>query len=252
VSDRVLVVIPTYNEAETLSKIVARVLASVPAAHILVVDDNSPDGTGRLADSLAGADPQIHVLHRAGKEGLGRAYIAGFRWALEAGYDVVVEMDADGSHQPEELPRLLRALAQADMVKGSRWMRGGSVVDWSMRREVLSRAANVWIMAAMNLPIHDATGGYNLFKAATLKRIDLDSIESKGYSFQVDMTRRVLENGGVVGEVPIEFHEREAGVAKMSGNIIQEALIQTAVWGYQRRSRQVKGWFSKARKVATQ
>jgi glycosyltransferase involved in cell wall biosynthesis len=248
-SDKVLVIIPTYNEAESISKIVARVLASVPEAHILVADDNSPDGTGRLADSLALVEPKIHVLHRAAKEGLGRAYIAGFKWALDAGYDVVVEMDADGSHQPEELPRLLKALAHADMVKGSRWMTGGSVVDWSLHREVLSRAANVWVMAAMNLPIHDATGGYNLFKAETLRKIDLDSIASKGYSFQVDMTRRVLENGGVVGEVPIEFHEREAGVAKMSGNIIQEALIQTAIWGFQRRSRQIKGWIAAARKA---
>jgi GT2 family glycosyltransferase len=236
---RVLVIIPTYNEVETLEKIIARVRHATPLAEILVADDNSPDGTGELADRLAQSDGQVHVLHRPGKQGLGVAYLAGFDWGLERGYDVLVEMDADGSHQPEQLPSLLAALDKADMVKGSRWMRGGTVVNWDKKRELLSRGANVWIQAAMDLPVHDATGGYNVYKASILRAIDLHDVASKGYTFQVDMTRRVMEAGGVVAEVPIEFCEREAGVSKMSGGIIKEALMRTAVWGAQRRWQQV-------------
>ncbi|MDR2619859.1 MAG: polyprenol monophosphomannose synthase, partial [Propionibacteriaceae bacterium] len=212
---RILVVVPTYNEAENITDIVARIRSSVPEADVLVVDDASPDGTGDIAATLGIADSQVYLLRRDAKAGLGKAYIAGFEWGLARRYDVLVETDADGSHQPEELPMLLAALVKADMVKGSRWMRGGRVVNWSRSRELLSRAANIWVMAAMNIPIHDATGGYNLFRADILRRIDLASIESVGYSFQVDMTRRVLEAGGRVAEVPIEFCERLAGVSKM-------------------------------------
>ena len=237
---RILVVIPTYNEVENLEMIVGRVRRAVPAAEILVADDNSPDGTGELADRLAQTDGQVHVLHRPGKQGLGMAYLAGFHWGLDRGYDVLVEMDADGSHQPEQLPSLLAALDKADMVKGSRWMRGGTVVNWDKKRELLSRGANVWIQAAMDLPVHDSTGGYNVYRASILRAIDLDGVASKGYTFQVDMTRRVMEAGGVVAEVPIEFCEREAGVSKMSGGIIKEALMRTAVWGAQRRGQQLR------------
>jgi len=239
-SGRILVIIPTYNEAETLDKIVSRARVSVPSADILVADDNSPDGTGDIADRLAQADPQVQVLHRLAKEGLGAAYLAGFRWGLDQGYDVLVQMDADGSHQPEELPSLLAALDRADMVKGSRWMKGGRVVNWDAKRKLLSQGANMWIQAAMDLPVHDSTGGYNVYKASILRAIDLDEVASRGYTFQVDMTRRVLEAGGVVAEVPIEFCEREAGQSKMSGNIIGEALLRTAGWGAGRRAEQLK------------
>ena len=236
----ILVVIPTYNEADNLEAIVGRLRAAVPDADVLVADDNSPDGTGAIADRLAGADARVHVLHREAKEGLGAAYVAGFRWGLEHGYGVLVEMDAEGSHQPEQLPSLLAALDQADMVKGSRWMKGGSVVNWDKKRELLSRGANIFVQGVMDLPVHDSTGGFNVFKASILRAIDLDGIASRGYAFQVDMTRRVLEAGGVVAEVPIEFREREFGVSKMSGNIIGEALLCTTRWGAQRRGEQLK------------
>ena len=239
---RPLVIIPTFNEAGNIEAIVARLRRAVPAADALIADDNSPDGTGVIADQLAAADPHVHVLHREEKCGLGAAYLAGFAWGLGHGYDALVEMDADGSHQPEQLPSLLAALEHADMVKGSRWMRGGSVVDWDKHRELLSRAANIWVQVAMNLPVHDSTGGFNAFRASMLAQLDLNSVASRGYSFQVDMTRRVLEAGGVVAEVPIEFRERTVGTSKMSNAIIREALVNTARWGMQRRTRQVVLW----------
>lgn len=237
---RILVIIPTYDESGNIESVVARLRAAVPEAEVLIADDNSPDGTGAIADKLAADDASVHVLHRAEKQGLGAAYLAGFDWGLQRGCDVLVEMDADGSHQPEQLPSLLAALEQADMVKGSRWMRGGSVVNWDKKRELLSQAANIWVQAIMDLPVHDSTGGYNVFRADILRQIDLDSITSKGYSFQIDMTRQVLEAGGVVAEVPIEFQERTSGVSKMSGSIIQEALVKTAVWGARRRLQEIK------------
>jgi len=236
---RILVIIPTYNESGNIESIVSRLRAAVPAADVLIADDNSPDGTGDIADKLAAGDGQIHVLHRDEKQGLGAAYLAGFDWGLEHGYDVLAEMDADGSHQPEQLPSLLEALEQADMVKGSRWMRGGSVVDWDKKRELLSRGANIWVQAIMDVPVHDSTGGYNVFRADILRQIDLDSITSKGYAFQIDMTRQVLEAGGVVAEVPIEFQDRTVGESKMSGSIIKEALVKTAGWGAKRRLSQI-------------
>lgn len=239
-NSRILVVIPTYDEAENIASIVGRLRAAVPAAEVLIADDNSPDGTGQIADGLAASDQQVHVLHRLEKQGLGAAYVAGFHWGLEADFDLLVEMDADGSHQPEQLPRLLAAAERADMVKGSRWMRGGSVVNWDRKREVLSRCANIWVQMAMNLPIHDSTGGFNVFRADMLRQIDLDGVTSRGYSFQIDMTRRVLEAGGVVAEVPIEFQERVAGVSKMSGAIVHEAMLMTTVWGATRRFEQFR------------
>lgn len=241
--DRVLVITPTYNEAENIEPIIARLRAAVPTAHSLIVDDNSPDGTGAIADRMAAADDHIHVLHRPGKGGLAAAYLAGFAWGLDAGNDVLVEMDADGSHQPELLPEMLAALRDrdADMVKGSRWMRGGAT-DQDKSREMLSRLANIWVQVAMNLPVRDSTGGYNVFRSSILRRMNLEGVASKGYTFQVDMTRRVIEAGGTVTEVPIYFPDRQIGVSKMSGSIIKEALARTAEWGLDRRSKQIKSW----------
>lgn len=244
--DRVLVVTPTYNEAENIESIIRRLRVAVPSAHSLIVDDNSPDGTGVIADRLADADPAIHVLHRAGKGGLAAAYLAGFEWGLQHDFDVLVEMDADGSHRPELLTSMLVALHEqdADMVKGSRWVRGGST-DQTSVREMLSRFANVWIQVAMDLPVRDSTGGYNAFRASILRRIDLTDVASKGYTFQVDITRRVIDAGGKVAEVPIHFPDREVGQSKMSGSIIGEALLRTTEWGAQKRWSQLKGMAAK-------
>lgn len=238
---RVLVVIPTYNEAENIELITHRVRASVPAAHVLVTDDNSPDGTGDLADQLAEADDHVHVLHRLGKEGLGAAYLAGFGWGLSNGYGVIVEMDADGSHQPEELPSLLEALRSADLVKGSRWVPGGRVVNWPKSREFLSRGGSWWTRLMLGVPLRDATGGYNVFRAATLRGIGLDDIASAGYCFQVDLSWRTLKSGFRVVEVPITFVERERGDSKMSQKIVIEALFRTTAWGIARRVKQISG-----------
>jgi len=239
-SDRVLVIIPTYNERENLPLIVGRVRAAVPAADVLVADDNSPDGTGPLADELADADGQVHVLHRAGKEGLGAAYLAGFAWGLERGYDVLVEMDADGSHQPEQLPRLLTALAGADLVLGSRWVPGGTVVNWPVSRKILSRGGNLWTRLALGLPLKDATGGYRAFRRQTLQGLGLDDVASAGYCFQVDLVWRALKAGFRVVEVPITFVEREHGVSKMSQRIVVEALLLTTLWGVKHRAGQLR------------
>lgn len=240
-SDAVLVIIPTYNEAESLPGVIARVRASVPDADILVADDNSPDGTGRLADEFSAADPRIHVLHRAGKEGLGKAYLAGFAWGLDRGYDVLVEMDADGSHRPEELPRLLAQIPHADVVLGSRWVPGGSVVNWPVSRRILSQGGSLYTRLALGIPTRDATGGYRAYRASALRSLDLESVESNGYCFQIDLLWRALRQGLVVREVPITFVEREAGTSKMSGRIVREALVNVAQWGAQHRWRQVRG-----------
>jgi dolichol-phosphate mannosyltransferase len=227
----VLVIIPTYNESENIERIVARVRSSVPDAHVLVADDNSPDGTGKQADALADADPHVHVLHRLGKEGLGAAYLAGFSWGLDRGYEVLVEMDADGSHQPEQLPRLLDALAGADLVLGSRWVPGGSVVNWPKSREFLSRGGNLWTRIALGVPLKDITGGYRAFRRQTLLGLGLDNVASAGYCFQVDLAWRALKAGFTVVEVPITFVEREYGDSKMSQKIVLEALLLTTAWG---------------------
>lgn len=239
--DRVLVVIPTYNERENIDMITSRLRASVPAAHILVADDNSPDGTGQRADELAAADDHIHVLHRLGKEGLGAAYLAGFAWGLERGYGVLVEHDADGSHQPEQLPRLLEALQDADMVKGSRWVPGGAVVNWPKSREILSRGGSLWTRMMLGVPLKDATGGFNAFRASTLRGIKFDEIASAGYCFQIDLGWRALKAGYRVVEVPITFVEREYGQSKMSQKIVAEALVRTTWWGVKHRARQLRG-----------
>jgi len=237
---RVLVVIPTYQERDNLPGILRRTLASVPAAHVLVVDDDSPDGTGELADKAAAEDDRIHVLHRSEKAGLGAAYVAGFRWGLQAGYEVLVEMDADGSHAPEQLPRLLAATAHADVVLGSRWVPGGEVVNWPRRRELLSRGGNLYTRLALGIDLHDATGGYRAYRRAVLQAIDLSSIASQGYCFQVDLAWRAVQAGFRVTEVPITFAERERGESKMSGNIVREALIRVTEWGAAHRAAQLR------------
>ena len=235
----VLVIIPTYNEAENIETIIGRLRSSVPEAHVLVADDNSPDGTGKLADALADADDHIHVMHRLGKEGLGAAYLAGFEWGLERGYDVLVEMDADGSHQPEQLSKLLNALQDADLVLGSRWVQGGRVVNWPRSREVLSRGGNLWTRIALGIPLKDATGGYRAFRRETLLGLGLDDVASAGYCFQVDLAWRALKSGFRVVEVPITFVERQYGDSKMSQRIVVEALLRTTVWGIAHRANQV-------------
>lgn len=228
---RVVVVIPTYQEAESLPGVVRRLRAAVPAADVLVVDDDSPDGTGRLADAMAAADPAVHVLHRPGKQGLGVAYVAGFRWALDAGYTVVVEMDADGSHLPEELPSLLAAVGPADLVIGSRWVSGGSVERWPWHRQLLSRGGNTYTRAALGLPVSDATAGFRAYRAGLLEAIHLDDVASHGYCFQVDMAWRAHQAGATIREVPIRFVERAEGRSKMSRKIVGEALVRVTVWG---------------------
>ncbi len=237
----VLVCIPTYNEAANLPRIVGRVRAAVPHAHVLVADDNSPDGTGKIADDISAADDQVHVLHRPGKAGLGAAYLDAFGWALDRGYEVIVEMDADGSHRPEELPALLAEVDHgADLVLGSRWVDGGSVVNWPRSREFLSRGGNTYARMALGIPLRDATGGYRAFRAATLKALDLETVGSQGYCFQVDLARRAVDQGFRVTEVPITFVEREAGDSKMSRGIVGEALWRVTVWGAQTRWNQAR------------
>ncbi len=232
---RAVVVIPTYNELANLPVITAGVRAAVPNLDILIVDDNSPDGTGDLADQLAAQDQAISVLHRAGKSGLGKAYLAGFDEALTRGYDVVMEMDADGSHQPEQLPALLAALPDADLVLGARWVPGGGAVNWPKHREWLSRGGNFYTRMMLGIPLHDATGGFRAFRATTLKALDLHEVDSQGYCFQVDLAWRAVQRGLRVQEVPITFVERTAGTSKMSQRIVAEALWRVTVWGVQNR-----------------
>jgi dolichol-phosphate mannosyltransferase len=238
--DRVLVCIPTYDERENLPMIVRRVRESVPAADVLVLDDNSPDGTGQVADQLAEADPQVRVLHRAGKEGLGMAYLAGFAWGLERDYTVIVEMDADGSHLPEQLPELLAALDHADLVIGSRWVHGGSVVNWPLHRKALSVGGNLYIRVLLGMAVNDATAGYRAYRSSALRSMGLDHVASQGYCFQVDLTQRAVRRGLRVREVPITFVEREVGDSKMSGDIVRESLQRITVWGLQHRAGQLR------------
>jgi dolichol-phosphate mannosyltransferase len=239
---RVLTIIPTYNELESLPKTLARLRAAVPDADVLIADDNSPDGTGALADGFAAEDSQVHVMHRAGKAGLGAAYIAGFKWGLAAGYDVLVEMDADGSHQPEQLPLLLEAIGQgADLVLGSRWVPGGKVVNWPLRRKIISLGGSFYSRMLLGVRLRDITGGYRAFRRSTLEALDLDQVDSVGYGFQVDMLWRVAQLGLRIVEVPITFVEREFGASKMSGNIVQEAMVNVTKWGLTARWNKLTG-----------
>ena len=246
-TERVLVIIPTYNESENIDSVVTRLRRAVPDADVLVADDKSPDGTGLMADALAARDERVHVLHRLGKEGLGAAYLAGFAWGIERGYDVLVEMDADGSHQPEQLPKLLAALGTAraplaDLVLGSRWVRGGRIVNWPKSREMLSRGGSLWTRVALGIPVKDATGGFRAFRRATLLGLGLDDVASAGYCFQVDLLWRALKAGYRVREVPITFVERQYGDSKMSQRIVVEALVRTTAWGVRHRTRQLRSW----------
>ena len=238
--ERVVVLIPTYNERDNLEKIVGRVRTAVPEIDLCVLDDNSPDGTGELADQLAAGDDQVHVLHRAGKEGLGAAYLHGFAWALDQGYDAVVEMDADGSHRPEDLRRMLEAAQEADVVIGSRWVPGGKVVNWPTHRKVLSVGGNIYTRVLLGMDVNDATAGYRVYRADALRQLDLDSVESAGYCFQVDLTRRAVQAGLEVVEVPITFVEREIGESKMDQSIVRESLGRITKWGVERRSEQLR------------
>jgi len=237
---KIVVLIPTYNERENLSLIVARLRVAVPEADVLVLDDNSPDGTGAVADRLAADDGQVHVLHRMRKEGLGAAYLAGFAWALEHDYGVMVEMDADGSHQPEQLRSLLVALADADVVLGSRWVPGGTVVNWPIHRKVLSVGGNVYVRVLLGMPIGDATGGFRAYRASALRTLDLQQVASQGYCFQVDLAWRAIRAGLSVVEVPITFVERTIGDSKMSQDIVKESLRSITMWGVRYRFGQVR------------
>jgi dolichol-phosphate mannosyltransferase len=232
---RVLVVVPTYNEAENVRIITERLRNTLSDVDLLIADDNSPDGTGKIADELAETDSRVHVLHRAGKQGLGAAYVAGFRWAIEQGYDVVVEMDADGSHAPEQLPLLLAQLSEADLVLGSRWVAGGKVVNWPKSREILSRGGNLYTRLMLGIPLRDATAGFRAYRREVLEAIELDSVASQGYCFQVDLTRRTIKAGFRIAEVPITFVDRERGQSNMSSAIVREALWKVTVWGFQDR-----------------
>jgi len=234
---RVLVCIPTYDEAESLPGVIAGVRQHAPDASVLVADDDSPDGTGAIADSIAESDAHVHVLHRTAKAGLGAAYLAAFAWGLERGYDVLVEMDADGSHRPEDLPALLEAAGDADLVLGTRWMPGGRTVNWPRRRQLLSLGGNRYARMMLGVPLRDITGGFRAYRASTLRALDLSSVRSEGYCFQVELALRTVEAGKRVAEVPITFVERRLGASKMSRAIVLEAMRRVTVWGIQRRLR---------------
>ncbi|WP_323102451.1 polyprenol monophosphomannose synthase [Intrasporangium sp. YIM S08009] len=248
---RVAVLIPTYNERENLPGIVARVRASAPEVDVVVLDDNSPDGTGAVADTIAASDPQVRVMHRSGKEGLGKAYLAGFRLLMDEGYDAAVEMDADGSHLPEQLPSLLAALADADLVIGARWVRGGEVRNWPVHRKILSVGANVYTKLMLGMHVNDATAGYRAYRTSALRTMGLDGVQSQGYCFQIDLTLRAVRAGLRVVEVPITFVEREVGVSKMGHDIVREALTSVTRWGVQHRVAQVRGLASGRRRAST-
>jgi dolichol-phosphate mannosyltransferase len=240
-TDRVLVIVPTYDEAENLARLVTRVFAVLPEVHVLVVDDGSPDGTGEIADGLAAGDPRVHVMHRESKSGLGAAYLAGFAWGMDRVYDVLIEMDADGSHRPEDLPALLAGLSDADLVLGSRWVPGGAVVNWPKHRKLISRAGTTYARIALGVELRDVTGGFRAFRRATLEDLDLLDVHSQGYCFQIDLAWRAVSRGCKVVEVPITFVERELGVSKMSGAIVLEAIWRVTVWGVAKRFGNLRG-----------
>jgi dolichol-phosphate mannosyltransferase len=239
---RALVVIPTYNEAESIETVIGKVIGADHRVEVLVVDDSSPDGTGDLVARLAGVDQRVHLLRRPGKQGLGVAYRAGFAWGMERGYGAMVEMDADLSHPPDRLPALLDELERADLVIGSRYVPGGSTVNWSPLRKLISRGGNAYVRLALGLPVHDATAGYRAYRTEVLEALPVSAIESNGYCFQVETAHRTWREGFVVVEVPITFTERVSGVSKMSQRIVIEALLRVALWaltGGRRRLREV-------------
>ena len=225
---KTLICMPTYNEAENIEKIVPAVLGAVDGIEILVIDDASPDGTGQMADALAAADPRVHVLHRQGKQGLGPAYVAGFRWGLEHGYDAMIEMDADFSHQPLHLPEIVAQLARYDVVVGSRYVAGGGTRDWGLVRRLISRGGGFYARAILGVDVRDLTAGFVGWRAEALRRLDLDSVEAAGYVFQIEMKYRAHQLGLSILEVPIVFPDRVEGESKMTPNIAAEALWR--VW----------------------
>lgn len=233
-------IVPTYNERESLPLIVAGIRNAEPSIQILIADDNSPDGTGEVANGLSSIDKSVHVLHRTIKAGLGAAYLDAFGWAKTNGYDVVVEMDADGSHRPVDLTIILNALTNNDVVLGSRWVKQGKVVNWAKSREILSRGGNLYTRMWLGIPIHDATGGFRAYRMSALDQMDIDQVESQGYCFQVDMAWRAVKAGLKVSEVPITFVERELGESKMDGSIVKEALWRVTQWGIEKRFSDLK------------
>lgn len=243
---RILVVIPTYNEKDNIEIAVSQVRQIAPQVDILIADDNSPDGTGDLADAIAVQDTQVQVLHRVGKQGLGAAYLDSFSWAKANKYDVVIEMDADGSHRAADLPMILLALETADVALGSRWVRGGKVLNWPLHRKILSWAGNIYTKLWLGMPVSDATGGYRAFRLTALDKIGLDSVQSQGYCFQVDMAWRAIQAGLKVTEVPITFVERVRGESKMDQAIVKEALKRVTIWGLNKRLRDLRGLFSRS------
>ncbi|SDD08801.1 polyprenol monophosphomannose synthase [Glycomyces harbinensis] len=243
-----LVAIPTYNERDNLETTVNAALAGSAHADLLIVDDSSPDGTGDIADALAAAHPRVHVLHRKEKQGLGAAYLAAFAWAAERGYRIVVEMDADGSHDPADLPRLLDAVSEgADLAIGSRYVPGGSVRNWPMHRLALSRGAGIYTRAMLGLRVQDVTAGYRAYRLDALQKLRLDTVNSVGYCFQIDLTWRAVKTGLGIREVPIVFTERRAGASKMNGAITVEALWNVTRWGVVHRTRQLRNAFRRGR-----
>ncbi|MGZ4241779.1 MAG: polyprenol monophosphomannose synthase [Actinomycetota bacterium] len=231
---RVLVVLPTYNEAGTVQEVIERILASTPEVDVLVADDNSPDGTGAIADAITAREPRVRVLHRPGKAGLGPAYVAGFRDGLARDYEALIEMDADLSHDPADVPRLIAAAQTADLVLGSRYAPGGGTRNWSKGRERLSRAGNTYARALLRIPVKDVTAGFRCYRREVLEALPLDQISSEGYGFQIEMAWRTWLMGFRVVEIPIVFTERREGVSKMSRAIVAEALRKVAVWGAKR------------------
>jgi len=225
---------PTYNELTSLPITLQAVLAAAPSVDILVVDDNSPDGTGQEADKIAARDARVNVLHRKNKNGLGQAYLAGFEWGASRGYECLVEMDADGSHRAEDLPKLLDKAQEADLVIGSRWIRGGAVLNWPWHRRLISKTGNLYANALLGAEIADITAGFRAYRTSFLQSLDLSDIASHGYSFQVELAWRARQAGGLIVEVPILFQERESGVSKMSSKIVVEALWLVTKWGLKR------------------
>jgi dolichol-phosphate mannosyltransferase len=232
-----LVIVPTYNERENLAPLVQRVLALPVAVDLLVVDDNSPDGTGELADNLARQHPQVHVLHRPGKAGLGRAYCTGFAWALDEKFEFILEMDGDLSHSPEDIPAFSKAAQGADLVLGSRYCNGIRVINWPLRRLMLSLSAAKYVQIITGMPFTDPTGGFKCFRRGTLQSVDLDAVHSSGYSFQIEMTHKVWRRGLKIVEIPIIFTDRFQGTSKMSPRIVREALWITWKMLFQNRLR---------------
>jgi dolichol-phosphate mannosyltransferase len=226
--NQALVIVPTYNERDNLPMMAERLMRLTPSVDLLVVDDNSPDGTGQLADGLAAKNPAIHVLHRTQKQGLGRAYCAGFSWALEHGYEFIMEMDGDFSHNPDDVPRFLEAAQNADLVLGSRYLNGIRVINWPLKRLMLSTGAARYVKIITGMPFTDPTGGFKCFRRRALQSIDLSAVHSNGYSFQIEMTHKIWRQGMKVAEVPIIFTDRFQGASKMSGHIVREALLM--VW----------------------